>query len=145
MNPANLQATYGSSEFEAELFERWPEGGFTDEGVSIHVTDAADGHEYLRFDVFDAEPHYHYVHKTPPGAPPVNNVVDFDVASHGEMLPWTIRCLQTRLPEMLVEAGAAHLVDQLDQSAVDRAIETVATMAELAQGQLRVQHREGDG
>ena len=35
---------------------------------------------------------------------------------------------------MLVEAGAAHLVDQLDQSAVDRAIETVATMAEQAQG-----------
>ena len=33
-----------------------PDGGFTDEGVSIHVFDAADGWEYLRFDVFDGEP-----------------------------------------------------------------------------------------
>ena len=70
--------------------ERSPEGGFTDEGVTIHVFDADDGHEYLRFDVFDDEPHYHYIHRTDDGRRVVNNVIDFDVTAHGDMLPWVL-------------------------------------------------------
>jgi hypothetical protein len=69
---------------DPELLEKSPEGGFADEGVTIHVFDASDGHEYLRFDVFDDEPHYHYIHRTV-GDTVVNNVIDFDVpptASH---------------------------------------------------------------
>ena len=31
------------------------------EGVSIHVLDAASREEYLRFDAFEEEPHYHYI------------------------------------------------------------------------------------
>ena len=30
--------------------------------LAIHVLGTDDGHEYLRFDVFDREPHYHYLH-----------------------------------------------------------------------------------
>ena len=65
--------------------EQSPEGGFTDEGVTIHVFDADDGHEYLRFDVFDDEPHYHYIHRTVDDTV-VNNVIDFDAVAHGDML-----------------------------------------------------------
>ena len=32
-----------------------------DEGVSLHVCDGETGAEYLRFDVFVKEPHYHYI------------------------------------------------------------------------------------
>src|SRR5205085_6258588 len=96
LDPASLVATYeGNTAHLAELEEKSPAGGFTDEGVSIHVCDAADGREYLRFDIFDDEPHYHYVHHD--GDAVVNNVIDFDTAAHGEMLPWAIDVLRSRL------------------------------------------------
>ena len=65
VDPESLRATYaGNAEQLAELEARSPEGGFFDAGVSIHVCGADDGYEYLRFDCFDDEPHYHYVHRT---------------------------------------------------------------------------------
>jgi len=61
LDPEMLRATYAGNEAQlAELEEKSPEGGFYDEGVSIHVFDAEDMHEYVRFDVFAGEPHYHY-------------------------------------------------------------------------------------
>ena len=127
VDPTSLQATYsGNDEHLAELFERWPGGGFTDQGVSIHVWGADDGHEYLRFDVFDDEPHYHYNH---PGAEVVNNVIDFDTVALGPMLPWVLTCLRTRLGPMLVEAGGAHLADALDTAVIDEVLREVEVMA----------------
>ena len=82
----SLAETYKDNpQYLAELREKSPEGGFSDEGVSIHVCDAGDGHEYLRFDVFDDEPHYHYIHRTVDDTV-VNNVIDFDAVAHGDML-----------------------------------------------------------
>lgn len=137
VNPGTLTATYQGTVYMEELLEKSPEGGFADEGVTIHVSETADGHEYLRFDCFDAEPHYHYIHKTPPGAEPVNNVIDFDVHAHGDMLPWAIRRLRERLPAMLTEAGGEHLVGKLDQAVLDPVIDEVAAMAEDARTRLR--------
>ena len=137
VNPGNLTETYQGTEYMDELLAKSPEGGFADEGVTIHVSESADGHEYLRFDCFDAEPHYHYIHKTPAGAEPVNNVIDFDVHAHGDMLPWAIRCLRERLPAMLAEAGGGHLVDKIDRAVLDPVIEKVTTMAEDAQNTIR--------
>ena len=91
LDPAGLEETYKDNpQYLAELREKSPEGGFFDEGVTIHVFDAGDGHEYLRFDVFDDEPHYHYVHRTVDDTV-VNNVVDFDTVAHGDMLAWTLQ------------------------------------------------------
>jgi hypothetical protein len=134
VDPETLAATYaGDAKQLAELEEKSPEGGFTDEGVSIHVCGTDDGHEYVRFDVFDDEPHYHYIHRTPSGAEVVNNVIDFDSAAHGDMLPWAIECLRTRLPEMLAEADGGHLVPQLDSEVVGRVVDEVQQIAEQAQ------------
>ena len=81
VDPANLVETYkDSAEDMAELRERSPEGGFTDEGVSLHVRSTEDGHEFVRFDVFDGEPHYHYVRPTGDH----NNVVSFDPVADGD-------------------------------------------------------------
>ena len=137
VNPDNMQLTYVGTDYEGELFERWPGGGFVDEGVSIHVVDRVDGHEYLRFDVFTTEPHYHYNHKTPPGAEPLNNVIDFDVTAHGDMFPWVIRCLRERLPQMLTEAGAAHLVDRIDHTLVDHVTDEVVKIADQTRRPVR--------
>jgi len=134
LDPESLAATYaGNADHLAELEERSPSGGFSDEGVSIHVCGTEDGHEYVRFDVFDDEPHYHYIHRPGADGEIVNNVIDFDRRAQGEMLPWAIERLRTRLPDMLVEAGGDHLVSQLDAGLLDRVIGEVQSMAERAQ------------
>lgn len=134
VDPADLEALYGHDPAQlAELHEKSPDGGFADEGVSLHLRGTDDGHEYLRFDVFDGEPHYHYVHHTPPDAPVVNQVIDFDVAAHGEMLPWALACLRDRLPEMLPVAGGDHLVAGLDRAALDAALAEAGALAAAAQ------------
>src|SRR3954463_6177314 len=114
VDPESLRATsaHDASQLE-ELEARSPEGGFFDAGVSIHVCATDDGHEYLRFDVFNDEPHYHYIHA---GDEVVNNVIDFDEQAHGEMLPWVIERLRTRLPEMLPHARGDALVPQIDHA-----------------------------
>ncbi len=132
VDPASLRATYaGNAAHLAELEERSPDGGFFDSGVSIHVSATSDGHEYLRFDVFDDEPHYHYVHRTTDGSV-VNQVIDFDTTAHGEMLPWVITRLRTRLPEMLRGAGGAELAAEVDFEAVAPAIDAVERAARKA-------------
>lgn len=133
LDPESLAATYaGNAAHLAELEEQSPEGGFADEGVSIHVCATDDGHEYLRFDVFEDEPHYHYIHRAGADGEAVNNVIDFDATALGDMLPWAIERLRTRLPEMLAQAGAGNLVAQLDRPLLDDAIIKVQAMAEEA-------------
>ena len=129
LDPESLEATYRDNpEYLAELRAKSPEGGFTDEGVTVHVFDADDGHEYLRFDVFDDEPHYHYIHRTVDDAV-VNNVIDFDVVAHGDMFPWTFEVLRTRLPVMLEQAGGRALADRLDADLVAQVLTEVEACA----------------
>jgi hypothetical protein len=103
------------------------EGQFVDSGPSIHVEDRSTGIEYLRFDMFDAEPHYHYM-KTGTS----NRLVVFDHAANGDMASWTLRCLRYRLPEMLIEAGAEHLSANLDIEALSKALNEIASALECA-------------
>ncbi len=51
LDPEALADYYDGDDL-TEVEEHSPEGGFTDEGVSIHITSVSDDHEYLRFDVF---------------------------------------------------------------------------------------------
>jgi hypothetical protein len=134
LDPASLVATYaGNAAHLAELEERSPAGGFTDEGVSIHVSSACTGREHLRFDVFDGEPHYHYIHYHADGTVSANNVIDFDVTAHGEMLPWVLDTLRGRMGVMLAQAGADIADASLGDPAVTAAIERVAALAASAQ------------
>ena len=145
LDPEGLVDTYkDNAAYLAEMLEQSPEGGFTDEGVSIHVWGADDGHEYLRFDAFDDEPHYHYIHRPAEAGPDelngteiVNNVIDFDTVAHGDMLTWALERIRTRLPEMLAEAGGGHLVARLDPVAVEGAVGQADEMARQAQRAFR--------
>jgi hypothetical protein len=135
LDPESLRATYvHNPTYLAELEARSPAGGFTDEGVSIHVWGTEDGHEYLRFDVFADEPHYHYVHNTGAAAEVVNNVVDFDAVAYGDMLPWVLERLRTRLPEMLTEAGGAAVADAVERDVVAGALDDVVRLADAVRG-----------
>jgi hypothetical protein len=101
-------------------------------GVSLHVLDADSGHEYLRFDCFDAVPHYHYLR---PWAIPQecdNHSIDFDEVAHGPMTPWALNTLRTRLSDMLIEAGGADAAERLDPSAVTVAVDKVEQLVKEA-------------
>jgi len=78
-------------------------------GASLHVVGACDGLEYLRFDAFDAEPHYHYIHNDVPQ----NTVVRIDDVAEGDPLAWTLRVVGNRLPELLVHAHAPGLAEEV--------------------------------
>lgn len=110
VDPASLAASYADDpEGWAEVQAASPEGGFTDEGVSLHVVEARSGHEYLRFDAFTAEPHYHYIRSDRAH----NEVVPYDPVADGPALDWALGRLRTRLEPMLRRAGADAVADDV--------------------------------
>jgi hypothetical protein len=95
-----------------------------DRGVSLHVLDTDSGDEYLRFDVFDEEPHYHYIY---PGSH--NILILFDRAAFGDPLAWALECLRSRLPQMLEVCGRGDLASSIDAAAIDRVMGSVQAAA----------------
>src|SRR5579864_7228278 len=75
-----------------------------EDGISLHVFDAATGEERLRFDCFDDAPHYHLMAP----AESRNVVIEHD-PSTGRLLDWALDRLRTSLPDLLNEAGAPDL------------------------------------
>lgn len=100
---------------------------FDDDGVSLHVFDAY-GAEYLRFDCFDNDPHYHYI---TPGSHQC--VVAYDRPAFGDMLTWALSALETRIPEMLEYTSAPDLAARVDSAAVAAALAELAPLARETQ------------
>jgi hypothetical protein len=95
-----------------------------DRGPSVHVVDGTDGFEYLRFDLFEVEPHYHYIGREPDGLV-FQRVVTYDAAAFGDPIEWATGCLRQRLPAMLRVAGGGELavaVEALDTVAIATSI-----------------------
>jgi hypothetical protein len=126
VDPDRLAQAYaGSKEDLAEILANSPDGGFSDSGMSIHVSGAEDGHEYLRFDAFEDDPHYHYVRPTGDH----NHWVPFDSIGGGDMLDFAFACLRERLPAMLTEAGGAPIAARLDGAKLAPVIDEVERLA----------------
>jgi hypothetical protein len=68
----------------------------------------------------------------------VNQVCDYDVNAHGDMLTWALECIRTRLPQMLPHAGGADLLAAVNQAELDDALAEVTDLATAAQAS----HRE---
>ena len=96
-----------------------------DGGASLHVLGAGDRLEYLRFDCFDNEPHYHYIDNVAQG----NTIVRFDHVAEGDPLEWTVRTVGTRLAEMLDHVGNAELATAVR----GRGEEVAAGVAQLSE------------
>ena len=88
-----LRDTYGGA---AE-----PDISFDDFGATLHVCGTKDGLEYLRFDCFENEPHYHYIEPVV-GA---NTVVRIDELAVGDPIEFTLACVERQLPDMLRNCG----------------------------------------
>jgi hypothetical protein len=95
-------------------------------GPTIRVLGASDEHEYLRFDMFNVNPHYHY---EPPEH--AERILMLDTVADGDAVAWALSRLRDRLTPMLAEADAASLADALDEQAVARAIDEVESLVRV--------------
>jgi hypothetical protein len=104
-----------------------------DFGASLHVLGREDGLEYLRFDCFRHNPHYHYIFQRKQE----NRICRFDDIAEGDPIDWTIARLRDRLPEMLEFAGEAELsnVTRSELPTIIRAVEEVVELLSIARRQ----------
>lgn len=134
LNDAELAANY-EGESMAEIEAATDGQAVEDNGVSIHVFGREDGHEYLRFDMFQHGPHYHYIEPTGEK----QTIVDYDRVAMGDMLPWTLNQLATRLEEMLRFAGGKALAEELDSVAIRDSLAKLESLAREADAALKAQ------
>jgi hypothetical protein len=97
-------------------------------GPTVRVLGGDGGHEYLRFDLFDVNPHYHY---EPPAAK--ERVLMLDTVAEGDAVSWGIARLRARLGPMLVAAGGQELADALDEQMLARALDEVESLVRRPQ------------
>ncbi len=130
IDSASLRDAYaGDPRLAASLEQIIGNKAVSDRGISLHVCGADDGHEYLRFDCFDGDPHYHYNHRVAQGATAVNHWIPFDRAACGDMLDWAFARIRSHLPEMLSQARGEHLVPALDAATIDAALVEITRLA----------------
>jgi hypothetical protein len=82
---------------------------FDDFGATLHVCGTDDGLEYLRFDCFENEPHYHYIEQ----AKAANTVVRIDELAVGDPVEFSLACVEHHLPDMLRHCGVGDLADEV--------------------------------
>ena len=87
-------------------------------GPSIHVCSADRSREYIRFDVFGAVLHYHYVLNDSDH----NILWGYDPDTNGPMIPWACNALRERLATMLRNAGASALATEVEQQGWDSSV-----------------------
>lgn len=118
-NRAQLQAANGTDDVIVEEL--------ADCGVSLHVFGAAaEGErEYLRFDCFAEDPHYHYVNWDAPS----NEVLHLDPITQGDPLQWALQVIATRLPHLLRRAGAEEVAKAVDPILLGEMLPRVAEAA----------------
>jgi hypothetical protein len=110
-----VQLVVESRRLTNEIIEDTYHGGnekdvhFDDYGATLHVCGTADGLEYLRFDCFENEPHYHYIQQGV-GA---NVVVRIDELAVGDPIEFSLACVVDHLPDMLRNCGVADLADEV--------------------------------
>jgi hypothetical protein len=130
LDDAELEANYEGEAMEE--IQANVQGVVDDNGVSLHVSGARDGHEYLRFDCFEKGPHYHYIAPSRDS----NTIVEFDPAAMGPMLPWALNQIRTRLGPMLEAAGGAALLPTLDSAGIEASLVEVEKLAREAEAAL---------
>ncbi|MFI5957546.1 hypothetical protein [Cryptosporangium sp. NPDC051539] len=97
-----------------------------DVGITLHVYSTEDMRERLRFDAFGDRPHLHYHYIRPDGS---HEKVDYDWDACGDLIPWALRTLEQRLPDMLRRAGATALAEDADVASVRAAAPTITETA----------------
>jgi hypothetical protein len=136
LDDAELAANYEGAAME-EIQAAVDGKNIEDNGVSIHVEAVDDGHEYLRFDCFENEPHYHYID----AGGEKQTIMEYDRVANGDMIAWAINQLRTKLAVMLEYAGGAGVAARVQASEIGAALEHVERLAREAEGALAGQKK----
>ena len=99
------------------------EDGVESGGPTVRVLGGDDDHEYLRFDMFNINPHYHY---EPPAH--AERILMIDTVADGDPVSWGLARLRERLLPMLVAAGGQDLAEGLDEQIVAHAVDDVESL-----------------
>lgn len=116
---AGLEGAQGSESGQLEDLD--------DSGVSLHVfgTSGDSEYEFLRFDCFREDPHYHYVDWSNKS----NEVLHLDPVVEGDPLTWALERIRTRLPQMLSRAGADEVAARVDPHAIEAVLPRITEAA----------------
>ena len=133
LDDAGLAANYQGEQM-VEILEATGGDAVQDNGVSLHVAGSEDRHEYLRFDLFEQEPHYHYIERSGEK----QTIIEYDRVALGPMLPWALAQIRTRLAAMLSFAGGEALVPKLEAGRIEACLVEVEKLAHEAEAALAV-------
>ncbi len=124
-----LRALFATGVYTDVIFGEDPdgsEGREQDAGKSGRVGgERSERLEYLRFDCFNEDPHYHYIswkHRS-------NEMLHLDPVADGDPLLWALERIRTRLPQMLERAGARELAARVDPRLVEQVLPRVSEAA----------------
>lgn len=111
----------------AEGDERGQTSELDDRGVSIHVFGLQDGEEreFLRFDCFAEDPHYHYISWRDRR----NEMLHMDPVAQGDPVEFALECIERRLPDLLAHAGASDIAGRVDAAALRQVIPSLRSEA----------------
>lgn len=101
-------------------------------GPTIRVVGADDDHEYLRFDMFNRDAHYHYMSPSTEADEQVERVVVLDTVAEGDPVSWAIGRLRGRFAPMLANAAGQRLVELLEEHTLGRAVDDVEVLIRAA-------------
>ena len=114
----------------------------SDQGVTVEVLRYGSGEDtpILRFNCFDHEPHYLYIHSTE------EEKLLIDCTTEGDPLEWALNQISTRLPEMVTRAGFQSLGQEIDVASISCSIDNLGNNArKIAQdNRSTVIHNRGD-
>ena len=136
LDDAELAANYEGEQMD-EIQDALGGDAVEDTGVSLHVVGRDDQHEYLRFDLFEREPHYHYIDRSGES----QRIIDYDRVALGPMLPWALEQIRSRLPQMLEHAGGQALISKLEGGRIEASLVEVEKLAREAEAELATGRR----
>jgi hypothetical protein len=114
-------------------YRRVVQAGAEVSGPTIRVAGADDDHEYLRFDMFNRDAHYHYMSPSTGADERAERVVVLDTVAEGDPVAWAIDRLRSRFAPMLANAGGQRVVELLEEDTLARAVDEVEVLIRAAQ------------
>ena len=127
---------------EPVKFQVYYQDLLADQGVTIEVLrqGSVGNIPVLRFNCFDHEPHYEYIHESG------EEKLLIDSTTEGDPLEWTLTQIGARLTEMVARAGFQSLAQEIDVASLSCSIDKLGENARRLSKDNRstVIHNRGD-
>jgi hypothetical protein len=126
LDPDIVEQFYGNSPERDLVLSDRRLAELDDGGPSIHVFGTEDAREYLRFDCFRKEPHFHFI------LPDQPHQIITEIDETVQPLEWAMSALRTQLPGLLARSGGEHLSGGVDVAQLERALDAIAALEQTA-------------